>query len=167
MDIVLRATFMFMAIFVLLRLLGKRELAEMTPFEVVLLVVIGDLVQQGVTHNDYSVTGASLAIATFAFWSLALNWIAFGWPKAERILDGEPEVIVRHGRLLRRAMRRNRLTQDEVESEMRHAGWAVAHVDGPKGGEDLEVCRLGTGVGGEVSTSRREGEIGAPVPHHK
>ena len=60
MDIVLRATFMFMAIFVLLRLLGKRELAEMTPFEVVLLVVIGDLVQQGVTHNDYSVTGASL-----------------------------------------------------------------------------------------------------------
>jgi uncharacterized membrane protein YcaP (DUF421 family) len=138
MDIVLRASFMFAAIFVLLRLLGKRELAEMTPFEMVLLVVMGDLVQQGVTHSDYSVTGATLAITTFGFWSLVLNWVGYYWPSAERLLDGEPEVVVRDGELQRKMMRRNRLTKSEVESEMRHAGiarmadiaWAILETDG-------------------------------------
>lgn len=138
MDIVLRATFMFAAIFVLLRLLGKREMAEMTPFEVVLLVVMGDLVQQGVTHSDYSVTGATLAISTFGFWALVLNWIGYASPKAERLLDGEPEVVVRDGELLRNTLRRNRLTKSEVESEMRHAGiaritdvaWGILETDG-------------------------------------
>jgi uncharacterized membrane protein YcaP (DUF421 family) len=138
MDIVLRATFMFAVIFVLLRLLGKREMAEMTPFEVVLLVVIGDLIQQGVTHSDYSVTGATLAVATFGFWSLVVNWVTYTWPRAERLLDGEPEVVVRDGEMLRKAMRRNRLSRSDVESEMRHAGiarlaevaWGVLETDG-------------------------------------
>ena len=151
MDIVLRATFMFAVIFVLLRLLGKREMAEMTPFEVVLLVVIGDLIQQGVTQSDYSVTGATLAVATFGFWSLILNWVGYTWPRAERLLDGEPQVVVRGGELLGKMMRRNRLTRSEVESEMRHAGiahladvaWGILETDGkisfiekqPDGGE--------------------------------
>ena len=72
MDIVLRATAMFAILFLLLRLLGKRELGQMTPFEFVVLVVMGDLIQQGVTHNDFSLTGATLAIVTFAFWGLVL-----------------------------------------------------------------------------------------------
>ena len=74
MDIVMRATAMFAVVFLLLRLLGKRELGQMTPFEVVSLVVIGDLIQQGITHNDFSLTGATLAISTFAFWSVVLGW---------------------------------------------------------------------------------------------
>jgi uncharacterized membrane protein YcaP (DUF421 family) len=138
MDIVLRATFMFAAIFLLLRLLGKRELAEMTPFEVVLLVVMGDLVQQGVTHNDFSLTGAVLAISTFAFWALVLNWASYYWPTAERFIDGEPEVVACDGKLNAAKMRRNRLTRGEFESEMRHAGiarlddvaWAILEDDG-------------------------------------
>lgn len=138
MDIVLRATFMFAAVFLLLRLLGKRELAEMTPFEVVLLVVMGDLVQQGVTHNDFSVTGATLAISTFGFWALVLNWVSYYWPAAGKLIDGEPDVVVRDGRLLEAKLRRNRLTRSEVESEMRHAGiarlddvaWAILENDG-------------------------------------
>src|SRR3546814_6739856 len=73
MDIVIRATVMFVVLFVLLRLLGKRELSQMTPFELVLLIVMGDLIQQGVTHNDFSLTGATLAIGTFAFWALVLD----------------------------------------------------------------------------------------------
>lgn len=122
MDIVLRASAMFVGLFLLLRLMGKRELAEMTPFELVLLVVMGDLIQQGVTQNDFSVTGALLAICTFAFWALVLTWITYLFPLMERWLDGEPEVIICNGRLDRRTMRRNRLTHAEVESELRRAG---------------------------------------------
>lgn len=126
MDIVLRATAMFAIVFLLLRLMGKRELAEMTPFEFAMLVAIGDLLQQGVTHNDFSLTGATLAISTFAFWTLVLTALSYKSKRAEKWLDGEPEVIVREGRFLRPAMRRNRLTTAEVESEMRLAG--IAHL---------------------------------------
>lgn len=126
MDIVVRATVMFAILYGLLRLLGKRELAEMTPFELVLLVVLGDLIQQGVTHNDFSLTGAALAIGTFAFWALALNWLTFRSRRLEKLLDGEPTILVRDGALLEQAMARNRLTRSELESEMRLAG--IAHV---------------------------------------
>ncbi len=128
MDIVLRATVMFAVVFLLLRLMGKRELAEMTPFELVLLVVIGDLLQLGVTHNDFSLTGAILAISTFAFWALVLNFFSNRSPRAERAIEGEPSVIVRNGELLHDNLTRNRLTRSEVESEMRLAG--IAHLSG-------------------------------------
>jgi uncharacterized membrane protein YcaP (DUF421 family) len=75
MDIVLRATAMFVIVFLLLRLLGKRELGQLAPFELVTLVVIGDLIQQGVTHNDFSITGATLAIGTFAFWTVVMDLV--------------------------------------------------------------------------------------------
>jgi len=138
MDIVLRATMMFAIVFLLLRVMGKRELGQMAPFEFVLLVVIGDLIQQGITHNDFSLTGATLAICTFAFWALVLNAVSYWSPRAERLLEGEPEVIVRHGEILSHAMARNRLTKMEIESEMRLAGiarlgeveWAVLETNG-------------------------------------
>lgn len=138
MDIVLRATVMFFVVFGLLRLMGKRELAEMTPFELVLLVVIGDLLQQGVTHNDFSLTGATLAISTFAFWSLVLGLLAMRSRRVEALLDGEPAVLVRHGELLRDMLRRHRMTISEFESEMRLAGighiaqvdWAILETNG-------------------------------------
>lgn len=82
MDIVLRASLMFFILYILLRVLGKRELSQMTPFELVTLIVLGDLIQQGVTHNDFSLTGATLAICTFAFWGLVMSWEAIcrrGW----------------------------------------------------------------------------------------
>lgn len=126
MDIVLRATFMFAVVYALLRLLGKRELAQMTPFELVSLIVIGDLIQQGITHNDFSVTGATLAIATFAFWSVLLGWLSYRWPRLRDALEGMPRVIIRDGELLHANLRGSRMTPGEVEAEMRLAG--IAHV---------------------------------------
>jgi len=138
MDIVLRASAMFAILYLLLRLLGKRELSQLTPFEMVVLVVMGDLVQQGVTHNDFSVTGAALAIATFSFWGLVLSWITYLSPRAEKLLDGKPRVIVQQGEILPDSLRRDRLTRSEIESEMRLAGiaslrdvaWAIIEPQG-------------------------------------
>jgi len=126
MDIVIRASIMFAFLYLLLRLLGKRELSQMTPFELVLLIVMGDLIQQGVTHNDFSLTGAVLAISTFSFWALVLNGVSFKFPRLERLLDGEPSVIVSHGKLVPDNLRRNRMSRSELEGEMRLAG--IAHV---------------------------------------
>ena len=138
MDIVLRATVMFFILFLLIRLLGKRELGQMTPFEVVVLVVLGDLIQQGVTHNDFSLTGATLAICTFAFWALVLSWTAYLFPRAKDLLEGAPRVIVRDGEIVPENLRRDRLTRAEILSEMRLAGigrmsevaWAILEPQG-------------------------------------
>lgn len=138
MDIVLRATVIFFGLYLLVRLLGKRELAQLTPFELIVLVVMGDLIQQGVTHNDFSLTASLLAVSTFAFWASVLSWITYLSRRAERVLDGEPRVIVRDGTILEGNLRRDRLTNAEVESEMRLAGighlkdvaWAIVEPRG-------------------------------------
>ena len=138
MDIVLRATAMFVLLYVLIRLLGKRELGQMTPFELVLLVVMGDLIQQGVTHNDFSLTGGMLAIGTFAFWALTLSWATYLFPKLKNALEGEPRVVVKNGKIIEANLRRDRLTRDEILSEMRLAGigrlanveWAILEPQG-------------------------------------
>jgi uncharacterized membrane protein YcaP (DUF421 family) len=138
MDIVLRATVIFFALYLLVRLLGKRELAQLTPFELIVLVVTGDLIQQGVTHNDFSLTGSILAVATFAFWASVLSWLTYLSRRAETVLDGLPRVIVHDGRILTHNLRRDRLTLAEIESEMRLAGigrivdvaWAIVEPRG-------------------------------------
>lgn len=127
MDIVIRATCMFIVVYLLLRLLGKRELGQLTPFEFITLVVMGDLIQQGVTQTDFSLIGATLAIATFAFWGVVLSWVTYLFPRAEKILDGEARVLIRNGKLLDQNLKRDRLTRREIESEMRLAG--IASID--------------------------------------
>ena len=76
MDIVIRAAIIFAFVFLLTRLLGRRELNSLEPFDLILLVVTGDLVQQGVTQNDQSLTGAMLAISTIGLLTVALSYPA-------------------------------------------------------------------------------------------
>jgi len=148
MDIVLRATTMFAVVFLLLRLLGKRELGQMTPFEVVSLVVMGDLIQQGITHNDFSITGATLAICTFAFWSVVLGWLSYCFPRLNAALEGKPRVIICKGELIEENLSRDRMTRMEVESEMRLAGIATVR----------EVAWAILEPSGKISFIKREGE---------
>ena len=150
MDILIRATIIFWALYVLVRLLGKRELAQLTPFELIVLIATGDLIQQGVTHNDFSITGAVLAVSVFAFWASVLSWVTYLSRRAERFLDGEPNVIIRDGKLLRGNLRRDRITVAEIESEMRLAGiaqlrdveWGIVE---PKGRMSFIQRAQGTG----------------------
>jgi len=138
MDIVLRASAVFVILYLLLRLLGKRELGQLTPFELLVMIVMGDLIQQGVTHNDFSLTGALLAVTTFGFLALLLSWITYLFPAMERLLDGKPRVVVRDGTIIAENLRRDRVTQSELESEMRLAGiaslkevaWAIIEPQG-------------------------------------
>lgn len=138
MDIVLRASAVFVILYLLLRLLGKRELGQLTPFELLVMIVMGDLIQQGVTHNDFSLTGAMLAVATFGFLALLLSWITYLFPTMERLLDGKPRVVVRDGAIITDNLRRDRMTRAELESEMRLAGiaslkdvaWAIIEPQG-------------------------------------
>ncbi|MDX6679097.1 MAG: hypothetical protein QOE31_3149 [Solirubrobacteraceae bacterium] len=119
MDLVGRAIIVFFAIFVVTRVVGRRELSTMEPFDLILLVVTGDLVQQGVTQSDYSLTGALTVIATIALLTIALSYVSFKVPKLRPVLDGEPLVLVQDGEVIERNLRRERITVDELLAEAR------------------------------------------------
>jgi uncharacterized membrane protein YcaP (DUF421 family) len=119
MDLVLRTAFVFGLILVVTRSVGRRELRGMEPFDVILLVVIGDLVQQGVTQSDYSLTGATIVIATLAVLTVGTAYLSFRFRRLRPILEGEPVVLISDGRVNERALRRERLTLDELGAEAR------------------------------------------------
>ncbi len=119
MDLVGRAIIVFFAIFVITRVVGRRELSTMEPFDLILLIVTGDLVQQGVTQSDYSLTGALTVIATMALLTIALSYVSFRVPKLRPVLDGEPIVLVQDGEVIARNLRRERITIDELLAEAR------------------------------------------------
>lgn len=122
MEIVLRSAAVFVFLWFLTRVIGKKELAEISSFELVLLVVIGDLVQQGVTQEDMSVTGAILATGTIALLVVTMSYVSFRWRRADRVVEGVPVVIVSDGRMVTESMRLERLTEDEVVSAAREQG---------------------------------------------
>jgi uncharacterized membrane protein YcaP (DUF421 family) len=119
MDLVFRTVFVFFLIFGVTRAVGRRELASLEPFDMILLVVIGDLVQQGVTQSDYSLTGATTVIATLALLTVFTAWLSFRVRRLRPILEGDPIVIVADGEVLERNLRRQRMTVEEVEAEAR------------------------------------------------
>jgi uncharacterized membrane protein YcaP (DUF421 family) len=119
MDIVLRALFAFLFIFLLTRIIGRRELNTLQPFDLILLVLIGDLVQQGITQSDYSLTGLTLAVGTVALLTVAFSYTSFRFPRARQLIDGEPIVIVRDGKPIEGNLRRERLTVEDVEEPAR------------------------------------------------
>src|ERR1700759_1136104 len=100
MDIVIRAAVIFCFVYFLTRVLGRRELNSLEPFDLILLVVTGDLVQQGVTQNDESVTGALLAISTIGLLTVALSSLSSRLKTLRPILNGEPIVLVEDGEVI-------------------------------------------------------------------
>jgi uncharacterized membrane protein YcaP (DUF421 family) len=127
MDIVGRAFVIFGFLYVLMRVIGRRELSTLEPFDLILLVVLGDLVQQGVTQNDFSVTGVALAIGTIAMLQLGVSYANFRFPRLRPLLDGEPIVVVQDGRPIERNMKRERVTLDDVAAAAREQN--IAHID--------------------------------------
>jgi uncharacterized membrane protein YcaP (DUF421 family) len=118
-DLVFRTVYVFVLIFVVTRAVGRRELSSMEPFDMILLVVIGDLVQQGVTQSDYSLTGATTVISTIALLTVLTAWLSFRVRRLRPLLEGGPVVLVADGRVLERNLRRERMTVEELEAEGR------------------------------------------------
>jgi uncharacterized membrane protein YcaP (DUF421 family) len=121
MDLVLRTVFVFVLILVVTRAVGRRELSSMEPIDLILLVVIGDLVQSGVTQSDYSLTGTTIVIVTMALLVVGTAWLGYRFRGLRPILEGEPIVVVVDGRVLEKNLRRQRMTIEELGAEARLA----------------------------------------------
>ena len=119
MDLVVRTVFAFVLILVITRAVGRRELSSMEPFDLILLVVIGDLVQQGVTQSDNSLTGTTTVIVTMAALVVFTAWLSFRFARLRPVLEGEPTLLVADGEVLRDNLRRERMTVEELGAEAR------------------------------------------------
>lgn len=124
MEIVLRAAVTFVFLWAVTRGLGKRELAQMSPFELILLVTAGDLVQQGVTGEDFSLVGSFLAVATITLLVLVTSQASYRWKGARRVLDGTPLVLLDEGEAHPRRMRWERVTMEDLREAARNHGIA-------------------------------------------
>jgi uncharacterized membrane protein YcaP (DUF421 family) len=119
MDIALRAIFLYAFLIFLMRVTGRRELSTLSAVDLVLLIVLGDAIQQGLTQDDYSVTGALIAISTIAAMQVGTSYLSFRSRRLRKVLEGHPIVVVQDGKLLDRNLRRQRMTPDELAEEMR------------------------------------------------
>ncbi|HEY6606546.1 MAG TPA: YetF domain-containing protein [Gaiellaceae bacterium] len=138
MDIVIRAAVAFLFILLLTRIVGRRELNTLEPFDLILLVTIGDLVQQGVTQNDFSVTGLMLAVGTIGLLTVLFSYLPWRFRRLRPILEGVPVILIQDGNVIEKNLRRNRLTQEEIAAEARtqqidsfdRIRWAVLETSG-------------------------------------
>ncbi len=119
MDLVIRAAVIFVFLFVLTRVIGKRELSSLQPFDLILLIILGDALQQGLTQDDYSITGAFLVVGTIAVLQVFVSWVSYRFPRARPVIDGEPIVVLQDGEVIERNLKRERLTIEEIAEEAR------------------------------------------------
>jgi uncharacterized membrane protein YcaP (DUF421 family) len=132
MEIVVRASIIYFLLLILVRAMGRRQLSEMSAFELLVLVTMGDLVQQGVTQEDMSITGAFLSVSTFAVWSIAIGFITYRFRKTEDVLSGFPVMIVKDGKIIDEVLAIERVPLEEVQEAAREQGI-----------EDLRHVRVG------------------------
>jgi uncharacterized membrane protein YcaP (DUF421 family) len=138
MDIVGRGIVVFFFLYLLMRVMGRRELSSLEPFDLILLIILGDAVQQGLTQDDYSLTGAMLAVGTIGVLQVAMSYTNWRFPKLRPWLDGQPIIMLQDGKPIEKNMRRERLTVDDLAEAARKEGigkledvaWAVMETSG-------------------------------------
>lgn len=138
MDIVIRALVIFLFLWLVTRAVGRSTLGELSTFELLLYVTMGDLVQQAVTQQDYSVTGAMLAVSTFALLTVLLSWSQWRFPRLRPLVTGRPVVVFSDGSANEEGMKRERLSMADMLVAARQQGirstaeieYAVLEADG-------------------------------------
>jgi uncharacterized membrane protein YcaP (DUF421 family) len=137
-DLAIRTVVIFFFVFLLMRIVGRRELSSLEPFDLILLIVLGDAVQQSLTQDDYSVTGAFIVISTIALLQVFMSYLNFRVPRLRPLIDGEPIVIIQDGRVIEGNARRERLTVEDIAEAARlqqiasleDVQWAVVETSG-------------------------------------
>jgi uncharacterized membrane protein YcaP (DUF421 family) len=119
MDVAIRAFVGFLVVLLLTRVVGRRELSSMEPFDLILLVILGDLIQQGITQNDESVTGALIVATVIGLMTVVVAYLNFRIAWLRPLFKGGLVVLIEDGTPIERNLRRERITVDELEAEAR------------------------------------------------
>jgi uncharacterized membrane protein YcaP (DUF421 family) len=135
-ELVIRTTVVYWFLWLVLRGSGKRSLAQLTTLDLLVIVIIGDVVQQGITQEDMSVTGAALVVAVIVLWTLVVDRVSRSSPALSRVVNGEPVILIRHGTIFHDRMEAEQLSLDDLREAAREKG--IGSLD------DVELCVLET-----------------------
>ena len=155
MEIVIRAAVVFVFLWLVTRAVGRSTLGELSTFELLLYVTMGDLVQQAVTQQDYSVTAGALAVSTFALLTVVLSWVQWRFPRVRPVLTGRPVLVFAGGHPIEEGMRRERLSLEDL--------LVAARLQGIRSTAEIEYAVLE--ADGRISFFTRDAEDqGSPEP---
>lgn len=121
-ELVIRGTLIYWFLFFLFRFTLRRDAGSVGLADILLIVLIADAAQNGMSGEYKSVGEAVVLIGTIAAWNFWIDWMAFRYPIFARLAEPQVVPLIRHGKLLRANMRREMVTQKELESELRQSG---------------------------------------------
>lgn len=121
-DIVLRTTAVYMFLILGLRLAGKREMGQMTIFDLAVILVLANAVQNAMVGTDTSLVGGLIAAGTLLFLNRLMSWLRFNFRPISRWLGGVPTVIIEDGRYVSENLRREGITEEDVATALREHG---------------------------------------------
>jgi uncharacterized membrane protein YcaP (DUF421 family) len=122
LEIFVRGTLIYLSLFLLLRVLLKREAGTLGITDTLLIVLIAEASQNGMANDYKSVTDGIFLVATLIFWGLFLNWLSFRFTIFEKLLKPRKLLLVKNGRMLKENMRKELITYSELMSEVRSNG---------------------------------------------
>jgi uncharacterized membrane protein YcaP (DUF421 family) len=121
-ELVLRAAIVYAAVFILLRIVGKKHVGELAPFDLVVLLLLSETVQNALIPDDKSLTAGIIAAATLFGLNQVLGYLTWRAKPIERMLEGTPRFLIRHGHVLRDELAREQITQSELMEALRREG---------------------------------------------
>jgi uncharacterized membrane protein YcaP (DUF421 family) len=123
-EFVLRAVVIYFLLLVLLRLSGKRQVGQLAPFDLVLLLVLSNAVQNSMNGNDASITGGAILATTLIILNYCVGYLTFRSKRLEAIVEGRPVILIHDGHIDRKALQTVQMTMHELESALRSNGHA-------------------------------------------
>ena len=153
-EIILRGTVMYLSLFAILRFVMVRQTSTIGIADILVIVVIADAAQNGFAKEYKSITEGIILVLTIVFWNMLLNWISFRFESFERLLSPPPLPLVSQGRMNRRNMRQEFITEDELKSQLRQHGIS----------EVKEVKRACLEANGELSVIKFDTENDPKLP---
>lgn len=162
-ELVLRATIVYGALLLLLRLTGKRQVGQLAPTDLVLLLVLSNAVQNAMNAGDNSLLGGIVSAVTLVTLNYVVNMATLRSTAMEHFIDGSPQILVRHGKLERKTLMKAGITEQELHSVLRQNGCARVEEVG------LAILETNGSISvlrhGDVPAHARESVSSAPHPN--
>jgi uncharacterized membrane protein YcaP (DUF421 family) len=122
LEIIIRGSITYLALFAILRLVHKRQSGTVGVTDLLVLVLIADAIQNAMSGGYESITDGIILVSVIVFWSYALDWLGFRFPFLQRLIHPSSLMLVKNGEMLRRNMRRELITEDELRTALRKNG---------------------------------------------
>lgn len=121
-ELIIRGLVIYVFLILALRLSGKRQIGQLAPFDLVLLLVLSNAVQNAMNGGDNSITAGIISAVTLMGINALVGWITYKSKKLERIVEGRAEILIHNGKLYSEILEREKLTHHEINTALRAAG---------------------------------------------